>query len=218
MSKMCRFMQAAFFCGLNWYNPKRSAENIYPTIDSHFLLKETGGKHMHYFVSFGVVLAALIFCIISVRRALIGMEKNVSNAMSQIGVQLFSQCELLSSLLELINWYAAEECGTIIKSMKAGRLITKDSLAEDVTMQETILAEAKAQIIEAAEGCSDLKSDPSYLKAMNAVSQYENMVQTSKLIYNDSAAKLNRAGQRFPTSMVAGILGFSARGYFEEGG
>jgi LemA protein len=173
---------------------------------------------MHYIVSFGVVFAALVFWIISEKRSLAGMNENANNAMSQIGVQLFSQCELISSLLELTNWYAAEECGTIIKTMKAGRMITKDSLAADVKMQETILAEAKAQIIEAAEGCPGLKSDPSYLKAMNAVSQYENMVQTSKLIYNDSAAKLNRASQRFPTSMIAGILGFSARGYFEDGG
>ena len=171
---------------------------------------------MHYIVSFGVVLVALVFWIISVKRSLTVMNENANNAMAQIGVQLFSQCELLSSLLALTNWYAAEECGTIIKTMKGGRLITKDSLTEDVKIQETILAEAKAQIMEAAEGCAGLKSDPSYLKAMNAVQQYENMVRTSKLIYNDSAAKLNRAVQKFPTAMIAGILGFSARGYFEE--
>ena len=169
-------------------------------------------------ISSGAIMVALIFWIISVRRALIAMERNVSNAMSQIGVQQFSQCELLSSLLELTNWYAAEECGAIIKTMKAGRLITKDSLTEDVKIQETIIAEAKAQIMEAAEGCKDLKSDPSYLKAMDAIDQYEKMVQTSMMIYNDSAAKLNRAAQKFPNSMIAGILGFSARGYFEEGG
>lgn len=173
---------------------------------------------MYYIVSFGVGLVALVYWIISVQRSLIAVEKNVCNAMSQIGVQLFSQCELLSSLLELTNWYAAEECGAIIKTMKSGRLITKDSLAEDVKIQETIIAEAKVQIIEVAEGCSALKSDPRYLKAMNAVHQYENMIQTSKLIYNDSAATMNHEIHMFPTSMFAGMLRFTTREYFEEGG
>jgi LemA protein len=169
-------------------------------------------------ISSGAAMVAIIFWIISVRRALIAMEKNVRNAMSQIGVQIFSQCELINSLLDLTNWYAAEECGRILKTMKAGCLITKDSLTEDAIKQEKIIAEAKARIIEVAEGCPDLKSDPGYLKAMDAVDQYEKMIQTSMLIYNDSAARLNRAITMFPDCMISGILGFSARRYFEEGG
>ena len=173
---------------------------------------------MHDIVLFIIILAAFAFWIVSVQRSLAGMAENINNAMSQIGIQMSSQCELLSTLLELTNWYAAEECGAIIKTMKAGRLITKDSLAQDARKQEMIMEQAKAQIMEAAEGCPDLKSDPSYLKAMNAVYQYENMIQTSKLIYNDSAAMLNRAIHMFPASMVAGILGFSHRDFFGVGG
>lgn len=173
---------------------------------------------MHYIFSFAIILAAFAVWIVFVQRSLDGMDENIRNAMSQIGIQMSSQCELLSTLLELTNWYAAEECGAIIKTMKDGRLITKGSLAKDVKKQEKIMEQAKAQIMEAAEGCPDLKSDPGYLKAMNAVHQYEKMLQTSKLIYNDSAEKLNQAIHMLPVSIIAGILGFSHREYFEPGG
>lgn len=171
---------------------------------------------MHYFIASGAIFVALVFWIISVQRSLVGMTGNINNAMSQIGLQLSSQCELLTSLLDLTNWYAVEECRTILKTMKAGNLITKDSLPEDARKQERIISETKAKIIEAAEGCPDLMSDHSYIKAMEAVHQYENMVKTSMLIYNDSAAKLNHDIRMFPTSMIAGILGFSNRGCFES--
>jgi LemA protein len=41
------------------------------------------------------------------------------------------------------------------------------------------------------------------------------MVRTSRLIYNDSVTKYNRSTRMFPTSIVAGFLGFSKREYLE---
>jgi LemA protein len=41
------------------------------------------------------------------------------------------------------------------------------------------------------------------------------MVRQSRLIYNDSVTKLNRRIRMFPTSLVAGMLGFAKRDYLE---
>lgn len=173
---------------------------------------------MIYIVAFGVLFVALGFWIFSVQRSLTGMDGNVNNAMSQIGLQLSSQWEVLIFLLELTEWHAVHECETIIETMKAGRFITKDSLPDDVRKQELLTAEAIAKIVKVADICPKLKEDRSYIKTMEAIHQYENMLQTSRLIYNDSAAKLNHAIRTFPTFIIAGILGFSSRGEFEDGG
>ena len=42
------------------------------------------------------------------------------------------------------------------------------------------------------------------------------MVQTSRLIYNDSVTKLNRELHIFPTSVLARMLGFKKRDYLVE--
>ena len=55
-----------------------------------------------------------------------------------------------------------------------------------------------------------------YIKCMDAVECYEKMVQTSRLIYNDSVTKLNRELHIFPTSVLAHMLGFEKRDYLVE--
>ena len=170
---------------------------------------------MYYIIASGVILVALILWIISVQRSLVVMDENINNAMSQIGVQLSSRWDALTSLLDLTKGYAEQEYKTITETIKARRSITKDSSPDDVSKQENIIAEALGKIMAVAESYPDLKADSTYIKTMDGVNQYENMVRTSRLIYNDSVTKLNRAIRMFPASMIAGILGFFNRAYLE---
>lgn len=57
-----------------------------------------------------------------------------------------------------------------------------------------------------------LASTPDGLRCLNAMNGYEKMLRTSYLIYNDSAAGLNRVLDRFPVSLAARLLGFHPRG------
>lgn len=61
-----------------------------------------------------------------------------------------------------------------------------------------------------------LKANQTYIKTMDAVQTFENMVRTSRLIYNDSVIKLNREIRMFPFSMITGMLGFRQREYLVE--
>lgn len=173
---------------------------------------------MHYIAAFGVTLVAIVFWVTSQQRSLALIDEKIHNAMAQIGLQIHTQGETLKCLLELINWYAASESETVMKTMIEAIPITKDSSPDDVKKQEKIIAEAISKVGNIAERYPELKRDESYIKVMDSVHQYEKMLQTSKLIYNDSAAKLNHAIRMFPTCMIAGILGFLNRRYFEEGG
>jgi LemA protein len=169
---------------------------------------------MIYIIAFGVIVM-IIFGIISLQRSFVALDENINNAMSQIGVQISSRWDALTSLLDLTKGYAAHEYNTITETIKARRSITKDSSPDDINKQENIITEAMGKIMAVAESYPDLKADATYIKTMDAVSQYENMVRTSRLIYNDSVTKLNRAIRMFPASMFAGILGFSKRAYLE---
>jgi LemA protein len=85
-----------------------------------------------------------------------------------------------------------------------------------VKRQEGIITEALGRIAMVAEQYPELKANQSYIKTMDAVQTYENMVRTSRLIYNDSVTKLNREIRMFPVSLIAGMLGFRQRDYLEE--
>jgi LemA protein len=163
------------------------------------------------------VAAVIVLWIISTQRKLVVLDENISNAMSQIGVQLSSRFDALTALLDLTEGYAKHESETLIETIKSRRsVITAKSTPDDVLRQEGIITEALGRIAMVAEQYPELKANQSYIKTMDAVQTYENMVRTSRLIYNDSVTKLNREIRMFPVSLIAGMLGFRQRDYLEE--
>ena len=72
---------------------------------------------------------------------------------------------------------------------------------------------ALGKIMVVVESYPELKADTSYIKTMDSVNEYENMVRRSRLIYNDSVTKLNRTIRMFHVSLVARIFGITSREY-----
>ena len=75
--------------------------------------------------------------------------------------------------------------------------------------------EAMGKIMAVAESYPELKANENYIKTMDSVNAYEEMVRKSRLVYNDSVTKLNRTIRMFPTSIAASILGIRSRDYLE---
>lgn len=168
------------------------------------------------------IIIGVVICVILVvwavlcQRRLAVMDENINNAMAQIGVQLSSRFDALTALLDLTKGYAAHESQTLIETVKSRRsVITADSSPNDVLKQEGVISEALGRISMVAERYPELKASENYSKCMNAVENYEKMVRTSRLIYNDSVTKLNRELRMFPTSLAARIFGFRQRDYLE---
>jgi len=161
------------------------------------------------------LIAILVLWFISLQRKLVAMDENINNAMSQIGVQLSSRWDALTALLDLTKGYAEHEYKTISDTIKMRTSINAKSTAKDVNEQENILTEAMGKIMAVAEGYPELKANENYIKTMDSVNAYEEMVRKSRLVYNDSVTKLNRTIRMFPTSIAAGALGIKSRDYLE---
>lgn len=163
------------------------------------------------------MIAAVLLWSISTQRKLVVLDENISNAMSQIGVQLSGRFDALTALLDLTKSYAGHEGETLLETIKSRRsVITAKSTPDEVMRQEHVISEALVRIAMVTEQYPDLKANENYSKFMDAVQTFENMVRTSRLIYNDSVTKLNRAIRMFPVSMIAGMLGFRQRDYLVE--
>lgn len=163
------------------------------------------------------IAAVIVLWAISTQRKLVVLDENISNAMSQIGVQLSSRFDALTALLDLAKGYAKHESETLIETIKSRRsVITAKSTPDDVLRQEGIISEALGKIAMVTEQYPELKANQTYIKTMDAVQTFENMVRTSRLIYNDSVTKLNREIRMLPVSMIAGMLGFRQKKYLEE--
>jgi LemA protein len=169
------------------------------------------------FITIIVIVSVIVLWIVSTQRRLVVLDENISNAMSQIGVQLSSRFDALTDLLDLTKSYAKFESETLIDTIKSRRsVITAKSTPDEVMRQEEIIFNALVRIVKVTEQYPELKANQTYIKTMGAVQTFENMVRTSRLIYNDSVSKMNREIRMFPVSMIAGMLGFRQREYIVE--
>lgn len=169
-----------------------------------------------FFASISIIVLIALWAI-STQRKLVVLDENISNAMSQIGVQLSSRFDSLTVLLDLAKSYAKHESETLIKTIKSRRIvITAKSTPEDVLRQEGIISEALCRIAMLSEHYPELKANETYITTMDAMQTFENMVRTSRLVYNDSVTKLNREIRMFPSAIIAGVLGFRQRNYLED--
>lgn len=167
-------------------------------------------------IAIGVITGATLLWAVSTQRRLALLDENINNSMNQIGVQLSSRFDALTALLDLTKGYTKHESEILIRTIKSRRsVITAKSTPHDVLRQEGIISEALGRIAMVSEQYPELKANENYIKIVDAVETFENMVRTSRLIYNDSVMKLNREIRMFPVSIIAGMLGFSGRNYLE---
>ncbi|HBL50300.1 MAG TPA: LemA family protein [Firmicutes bacterium] len=169
------------------------------------------------FIAIITVIAAIVLWTISTQRRLVVLDESINNAMSQIGVQLSSRFDALTALLDSTKGYARHESETLIETIKSRRsMITAKSTPDDVLCQERVISETLSRLAMVTEQYPELKENQTFIKTMDAVQIFENMVRTSRLIYNDSVMKLNREIRLFPISMIAVMLGFHQKEYLEE--
>lgn len=170
---------------------------------------------MYYILPIAVLFIVSIVWIISVRRSLLPVRDNIQKVVTQIQEELTSRFDELSSFLEVIKKYDQDEYNRLKETIILRGSVTKPSGTKDIIQQQEIIEEVMARIIELAGSNPRINSDSNYLKSLDTMTRYSSIARTNRLIYNDSASKLNHAIRMFPVSLLAGILGFAASDYFE---
>lgn len=169
---------------------------------------------MYEFIVIMAIALVIGLWTIFTQRKLVVLDDNIDKVMSQIGVQISSCFDALTTILNLSKDYAKDESEILIETIKSRRsVITAKSNPQDVIFQEAIISETLEWIAMVTEKYPELKENQTYIKAMEAIQTIESMVRNSHTIYNYSVTKLNRKNQIFPISVIAGMLGFRKREY-----
>ena len=162
------------------------------------------------------IVALLVLWVIGVQRKLVEKDELCKNALSQIGVQQASRWDALTALVELVKSYNEHEYNTLRDVIAQRKNITGESTVAEAQAQEQVLTGLVRNINLVAEQYPELKANENYAKAMDSVNLYENQVRLSRMTFNDTVTKFNKDIRQFPTSIVAGMLGFKTRDYLDE--
>lgn len=163
---------------------------------------------------FVVILPVIVWYAVAMQRKLVYADELVSNALSQIGVQQNSRWDALTALAELTKSYTEYESQTLMKIVQQRLPITKE--VAQMNQQENLLTQAMGSIMAIAENYPQLQANTTYIETMQSINDYEDKVRMSRMVYNDSATKMNRLVRAFPGSIFAKLFGFGVREYLEE--
>ena len=167
----------------------------------------------------GIIIALVVIIIgyfISTQRTLVNLDELCKNALSQIEVQLNSRFDAVIALAKTAAKYAEHESETIIQTIQArGGNANSATGAQALNEQANLLGEMMSKLNVVFERYPELKASDLYLEAQQGQKQYEENVRISRMVYNDTATKMNRMVRQWPSSIVASMLNFTVKDYLK---
>ena len=159
----------------------------------------------------GIVVLVVALAVVSIYNRLVVLRNRVDNSWSQIDVQLKRRYDLIPNLVESVKGYAAHESGVFEKVTAARAAAINAQGVEEQGQAENMLSGALKSLFAVAEAYPDLKANTNFLDLQAQLTDAENKIAYARQFYNDSVMSLNTAIQSFPSNMIAGVFGFSAR-------
>lgn len=172
------------------------------------------------FVLVLVVAIAIALWFISTQRELVRLDELCKNALSQIEVQLNSRFDVLIALAKSAARYAEHESQTIIQTIQArggnaNGVQPGATGAQSLNQAADLLGQMAGRLNVVFERYPELKASELYVNAQNGQREYEENVRISRMVYNDTATKMNRMVRQWPSSFVASMLHFDVKEYLK---
>jgi LemA protein len=162
-----------------------------------------------------IVIAAIVLWIIAVFNSLIRLNTRTDEAWSDIDVQLKRRHDLIPNLIETVKGYAAHEKQLFENVTEARAKALSAQGIEEKGKAENVLSGTLKSLFAVAENYPDLKANTNFLQLQTELSDTENKIQAARRFYNGNVRDLNIKIAVFPSRIIAGMLGFKKREFFE---
>ncbi|SDX89162.1 LemA family protein [Eubacterium barkeri] len=168
-----------------------------------------------------IVLVALIVLIglwfMGTHNTLVKLKNQVEEAFSTMDVYLKKRYDLIPNLVETVKAYAKHEGDTLEKVVAARNAAMGASSGnlDDKLAKENALSGTLKSLFAVAEAYPDLKSNTNFIDLQEQLKAVEEDIANARKYYNGSVKNLNNKVEMFPSSIVAGMFGFTKKPYFE---
>jgi LemA protein len=178
-----------------------------------------------------IVLLVLIIggVMVSTYNGLVTRQQNVQAKWSQVENQMQRRADLIPNIVSTVKGIAgleervftriAEARSQLLSTMQNPNSTTADKIAADGKFDQALrdggLLGTGGRFLSIAENYPQLKSNESFLKLQDELAGTENRLATARFDYTGAAQDYNTTRSRFPTVLVAGLMGFKEQPYFK---
>lgn len=162
----------------------------------------------------GVIVIAAGWLILTYN-GLILSRNRTDEAWSDIEVQLKRRYDLIPNIVETVKAYARHEEGVFTKVTQARSQAMQAKTPEEHAKAENMLSSTLKSLFAVAESYPALQAAGNFLHLQQELSDTEDKIQAARRFYNGNVRDLNTKLQVFPTNMIANMLGFKKRDFFD---
>ncbi len=163
-----------------------------------------------------LLLIAVLAYVVATYNGLVKLRNRIEAAWAQIDVQLKRRYDLIPNLVETVKGYATHERETLEAVINArNRAISAPDGSHEQAQAENSITGALRQIFALSEAYPDLKANQNFAQLQEELTSTEDRIAYSRQFFNDSVLKYNSKIQAFPGVILANMMGFKAREYFE---
>jgi len=162
------------------------------------------------------VVVIVLFVVWASYNSLVKLNERVSEAWSDITVQLKYRADLVPNLIETVKGYAKHEKSVFEEVTQArASLVNPQNDVKATAKAEGELSNALKSLFAVAENYPDLKASEGFTQLQTQLQEVEDKLQAARRFYNGGVKELNIKIKVFPTNIFAKMLGFSVRDFFE---
>lgn len=161
------------------------------------------------------IMVLLVLYVISLYNKLVKLRNRIENAWAQIDVQLKRRWDLIPNLVETVKGYASHERETLEAVIAARNAATTATGPAEQAANENMLTGALRQLFAVSEAYPELKANQNFLELQEELTATEGRIAYARQHYNDQVTKYNTGIETFPAVVIAGMLRFNEREYFE---
>lgn len=172
----------------------------------------------------GGVVVLLIIWGISVYNGLVKAQVGVEQEWSNVETQYQRRADLIGNLVATVKGYAEHEKSTLTDVITARAAATQTKIdAQNLTPEKMKefqaaqgeLSSALGRLLVTIERYPDLKANQNFLELQAQLEGTENRIQVVRRQYNTVAGEFNKKVRVFPTNIIAGFFGITAKPFFE---
>jgi LemA protein len=164
-----------------------------------------------------VVVVAIVIFVIGIYNGLVQRRLRIDEALGQIEVQLKRRWDLIPNLVNAVKGYMGFEQKVLenVTNARANAVAAGAKGPAEQAAAENALTASLRSLFAVVENYPDLKANQNVLELQEQLTTTENQIGFARQHYNAVVLDYNTAIQVFPNVLIAGVLGFTRREFFD---
>lgn len=152
------------------------------------------------------------------------LNENIKESWGNVETAYERRNSLIGNLVNTVKGAADFEKSTLEAVISARSKATQTTIDPSNITPEQLAAFSQAQsgvnsalsrLLVTVEKYPDLKANQNFIKLQDELVSTENQILTARTRFNETVKPYNNHIKVFPNSILAGILGFTEKGYFK---